>query len=105
MSFIFWSLMPMSENLPDSAPAPAPTAAPSSGFRKSMPIRAPHIPPPAAPAIGQVDGLVEHYIAVGPLGHDNDVFHLQQVVGLHLHQRGAHLKCGRFVIESHNDQV
>ena len=44
------SLMPTSVSAPASAPLPAPTATPSSGFMNRMPISSPQKLPPAAPA-------------------------------------------------------
>lgn len=50
ISFIILSSTPRSLNLPEIAPAAAPTAAPRSGLRKMRPISMPQNPPPIAPA-------------------------------------------------------
>src|SRR5215831_2328465 len=49
-SFMNWSLIPISANLPDSAPAPAPSPAPSNGLRNNNPINIPQNAPLMAPA-------------------------------------------------------
>jgi len=75
---------------PESAPAPAPTAAPINGFRKSSPMSDPQNAPLTRTACCEVDRLVELHCALLVAGHHDRVFHLNQVLFLQVDEGRAH---------------
>ena len=82
----------MSASLPDSAPEPAPTAAPSNGLRNKSPISEPQKAPLTAPVAVRFTAWCNCTLPFVVAGHDDRVLHFDQILGLHLGQRPAHLE-------------